>query len=343
MTRRDFLYLTGAGAATAIARPAAEARPGNATVQHGRYKDIPSFVVETDLLRAEFVAIGGRMVSLLDKRLNHEFLFQRSETDYQRGAYDVPLTIPQSAGYDDMFPTIAECYNNEFPWNGIRMPDHGETWTLDWAVEKHSDALVFSVHGVRLPYRLIREVTVPAANRLRMAYRLENLSPYSMPYLWAAHPMLGLEERARILLPEECRIANVGNSLSGRLGKYGDQITWPNWTDSGGKRHDLSLIRSAHSNDTEAYYFTTPLASGWCGLMYPSINRTLRIFFPVDTVPFMGVVLAEGVRNDGRFFAILEPCSVPYGRLDTAKLYTKKSNVPARETREWYIEFQIEG
>lgn len=49
------------------------------TVSQSRYKDEPSFVLESDRLRAEFVAQGARMVSLLDKRLAHEFLLQQSE------------------------------------------------------------------------------------------------------------------------------------------------------------------------------------------------------------------------------------------------------------------------
>jgi hypothetical protein len=337
MTRRDYLRDAVAGAVPLMDRLWALA-----AVRDDRYKDVPSFVIESDLLRAEFVAAGARMVSLRDKRSNLEFLHQQTGPNYIRGNYDRPMSTSQAAGYDDMFPTIAEGYVSEFPWNGIRMPDHGEAWALDWDVERSADTLNFSVRGVRLPYRLARAVTVPASNRLRMAYRLENLSPYPMSYLWSAHPMLRPEEGSRILLPEECRVANVGMSHSGRLGNYGNQITWPNWIDSRGGRHDLSRIRSADADDTEAYYFTKPLVHGQCALTYPSVHRTLRLSFPVETVPFLGIVLGEGVRGDSRFFALLEPCSVPFARLDTAQAYTQDSKVPAKGTREWFLEFKIE-
>jgi galactose mutarotase-like enzyme len=311
------------------------------TIREERYKDTASFVIESPILRAEFLAAGGRMVSLRDNRIGHEFLFQQKEEKYVRGQYGSPMALNQAAGYDDMFPTISECYLDQQPWKGIRMPDHGEAWSLDWNVAKAPDALTLSLHGIRLPYQLMRRITLPSANRLRMAYRVDNTSPFMMPYLWSAHAMLQPEEGARILLPEECRVATVGASHSGRLGKYGDHITWPNWTDAQGRRHDLSIVRSPHMDDVEAYTFAQPLTHGMCALRWPSVNRTLALSFPVDRVPFLTVLVGEGLKSDPRFFVLLEPCSAPFARLDTSQLYTKDSRVPPKQSREWYLDFEI--
>jgi galactose mutarotase-like enzyme len=345
MNRRDFLFSVGLGASTAAFNSStftfADSTPG--IDRWDRYKDTPSFVIENDIIRAEFVAAGGRMVSLRDKHIGHEFLFQQKEVTYVRGDYDSPMALNQAAGYDDMFPTIAECYADQQPWKGIRMPDHGEVWSLDWNVEKAADSLTLSLHGVRLPYRFTRRVTLPSAQRLRMAYTVDNLSSFVMPYLWSAHAMLRPEEGARILLPEECREAVVGASQSGRLGKYGDHITWPNWTDAQGRRHDLSMTRSPHSDDVSAYTFARPLAHGMCSLRWPSVNRTLALSFPVETVPFLTVLVGEGLKNDPRFFVLLEPCSAPFGRLDMTHSYARDSKVPANGRREWYLDFEIQA
>jgi hypothetical protein len=344
MNRRNFLSsirLAAAAAAfksTSLAAP----QPTRVTVREDQHKDIPSFVIESDILRAEFVVPGGRMASLRDKRITHEFLFRRKENKYIRGQYDIPMTLDQAAGYDDMFPTIAECYADQQPWKGIRMPDHGEVWSLDWNVERASDALTFSVHGIRLPYRLTRRVTFPASDRVRMEFQVENLSPFLMPYLWSAHPMLQPEEGSRILLPAGSQEATVGLSHSGRLGRYGDHITWPNWTDSQGRRHDLSVIRSPQTDDVELYTFARPLKNGTCALRWPSIHRTLRISFPIEEAPFLTVVTGEGLKSDPRFFVLLEPCSAPFGRLDLAQSYTNESKIPAKGTRRWHLEFQIQ-
>jgi hypothetical protein len=344
MNRRDLLFSMGLGATSLALRPAAldPLSSPDAKTRESSYKGIPSYVIEGSILRAEFVAAGGRMVSLQDKRIGHEFLFQQSADQYIRGQYDVPMAVNQAAGFDDMFPTITGCFDDTPPWEGIHMPDHGEVWSLDWTVEQSGDSLSLSVHGIRLPYRLSRRITFPEVNRLRMAYRVENLSPFEMPYLWSAHAMLRPEQGARILLPQECRTATVGGSHSGRLGKYGDRITWPKWSDSRGQQYDLSLVRSPNTDDVTAYTFSDRLTHGMCGLQLPSIKRTLRITFPVQTVPFMTVLVGEGLKTDPRFFVLLEPCSAPFGRLDIAKYYAQDSVIPKNGSREWHLDFTIE-
>jgi len=344
MNRRDLLLSMGLGASSLALRLAKfkPSIPAASIIREASYKGTPSYVIESEVLRAEFVAAGGRMVSLQDRRIGHEFLFQESEIKYVRGQYDMPMALNQAAGFDDMFPTILECFDDTPPWSGIRMPDHGEVWSLDWNVEKSSESMSLSVHGIRLPYRFSRTMTFPQPNRLRMAYRLENLSPFVMPYLWSAHAMFRPEEGTRILLPEECRIATVGSSHSGRLGKYGDHITWPNWTDSAGVPHNLSVVRSPTTDDVEAYTFSDRLSHGMCGLHWPSIKRTLRMSFPTETVPFLTVLVGEGLKTDPRFFVLLEPCSAPFARLDTAKSYTQDSAVAKSGSRQWYVDLMVE-
>lgn len=307
----------------------------------GRYKDQSSFVIESDVLRAEFVSHGGRMVSLRDKRSGFEFLFQQSSDRYVRARYSGPMENDQAAGYDDMFPTIGPCHYEDFPWKGIEMPDHGEVWALDWDIKAERESLVLKVHGVRLPYRLSRRVTFPASNQLRMDYTLENLSPFEMYYLWSAHPLLRVEVGSRIELPEECRTARTVGSVSGRLGSYGNEITWPRWTDSKGKQHDLSVIRSPNAHDSEKYFFVGKMTNGWCRLRHPSNSLALSIGFPPEQVPYLAVVVGEGVVGDGRFFILLEPCSAPFDRLDVSKAYTQTSKIAPNGSRTWYVSFSV--
>lgn len=306
----------------------------------GNYKGLRSVVIESESLRAEFVRPGARMVSLLHKKLNHEFLFQQDSAQYVQGAYDTPMGRNQSAGYDEMFPTIDECHMQEFPWRGTRLPDHGEVWSLDWDLKQESDSLDFSIFGVRLPYQLSRRVAFVDPARLRFSYTLRNLSPFEMPYLWSSHPMLRAEPGARVVLPRECRVATVGMSVSGRLGTWGNSISWPHHVDGGGNIHDLSVLRSLDTNDSEAYYFTNPLNEGWCGLLLPSIACMLRLSFPTERVPFLGIVVGEGLKSDPRFFALPEPCSAPLARLDVSEKFAPGSRLPASGTHEWYLDFE---
>ena len=64
-----------------------------------------------------------------------------------------------------------------------------------------------------------------------------------------------MEAGTRIELPEECRTARTVGSVSGSLGHYGNEITWPLWTDSKGRKHDLGVLRGATAHDSEVHYW----------------------------------------------------------------------------------------
>jgi hypothetical protein len=343
MNRREFLVAAGAIAAEVSSTRSVRGKALMPNVRDSRFKDQTSVILENDVIRAEFVAQGARMVSLRDKRIDHEFLFQQEETNYILAKYGEPMANNQAAGYDDMFPTIGECFYQHFPWKGTLLPDHGEVWSLDWDMVKDKTSIAMSSRGVRLPYKLTRCVTSPKENQLRFDYKLENVSPFPLSFLWSAHPIFRVEEGARVILPEECRIATTGSSLSGRIGGFGHQFTWPIYTDERGNKHDLSLIRSPSAHDATSYFFIDPLKHGWCSLNYPSIRRTLTLSFPSEMVPFLGVIIAEGVIGDPRFLALLEPCTAPFGRLDNAALYTKESQIPAAGSKKWFLAFSIES
>jgi hypothetical protein len=56
----------------------------------------------------------------------------------------------------------------------------------------------------------------------------------------------------------------------------------------------------------------------------------------------MTVLVGEGLKTDPRFFVLLEPCSAPFGRLDTSRSYTEDSAVAKSGSREWYLDFTVE-
>ena len=56
-----------------------------------------------------------------------------------------------------------------------------------------------------------------------------------------------------------------------------------------------------------------------------------------------GVVVGEGLRDDPRFYLLLEPCSAPLARLDFSRRYAPRSRLPARGRHEWYLDFEILG
>ena len=316
-------------------------QPAIACTSH--YKDQPSYILETELLRAEFVERGARMVSLRHKTCGFEFLYQQPGETYVKPEYGKRLVPTQSAGFDDMFPNIDECFSDEDPWKGTTFPDHGEAWSLDWGVTASADVLCASYHGVRLPYRLSRRVAFESSAALRLDYRLENLSPFPFSYIWSAHPMLVAPAGARIGFPADCRRALAVASESGRLGSYGNEIAWPIHTDTEGIEHDLSIVREPAIHDHEKYFFKNRLTGGWCSISYPAPQLRLTLEFPVDLLPYAAVVLGEGWMQGRDSFLLLEPCTAPFDRIDLSKRFTSGSNIGCRETIEWFLRFAVDN
>jgi len=309
----------------------------------GRYKNKKSLVLESEKLKAEFLPEqGGKLASFLSKETGYEYLVQRQGDTYKEQEYDGVYVEGECSGFDDMFPTIDECCYEEFPWKGIRIPDHGEEWSLKWKYEILKEDLYMYVYGIRLPYKLEKWASLSKPDTLRIDYKLTNNSNFDMDFLWAAHPMINIEEGTKILLPDGCDKVITAVSKSGRMGSYGDIVCWPEFTDSNGNRHRLDISRAKDTNDMEKYYFKDQLKEGWCALEYPDDNYTLSLTFPIEKVPYLGILMNEN-GWDNLYNIFLEPCTAPFDRFDVAKLHGKGSKVKANGEYSWHLNLRIEN
>lgn len=310
------------------------------SISLSKFKDQTSIIMENDVLRLEVLPKGGRIVSLIDKRDNKEYLVQQKGDKYYTGPYDSNMVDYQPAGIDDMFPTINECFYEDYPWKGHKIPDHGEVWSLDWKYEIQERSIYMFVNGVRLPYRLNKWIRFSNDDEITINYRVENLSQFDMKFLWTAHPMLKAEEGMEFYLPENCSKAVCTLSISERLGEYGDTFDWPEIKDTDGKSKKLNRIRNISAGDTEKYYFKNKLKEGFCKIKYPSSGTFITLTFPEDKVPYFGILVDEGGNTD-ELYIIPEPCTAPFDRIDASKLFARDSIVRGDGTYEWYLTIDI--
>ena len=138
--------------------------------------------------------------------------------------------------------------------------------------------------------------------------------------------MFVLEEGATVRLPAGVEKIVTAFSASGRLGGYGDEHAWPLATLADGTQRDLRQIGPKRTQDAEKYYVKGKLPAGWCELTYPQSQLTLRLEFPVEQVPYLGVLPNEGGWQD-LYNIFLEPATGPLDRLDVARLHGQHSTV----------------
>ncbi|MFE0156269.1 hypothetical protein ACFWY5_54695 [Nonomuraea sp. NPDC059007] len=121
---------------------------------------------------------GGRWVSLVGPD-GKEWLWRRPGTARDDVAPGDPFV--DAGGLEECYPTIG----------GV--PDHGEVWSRAWQEDGHT----MRVTGPG--FELRRDVTVETG-RLTAAYRLQGDPGHR--FIWAAHALLELSDRARVELPE---------------------------------------------------------------------------------------------------------------------------------------------
>src|SRR5262249_55923654 len=143
---------------------------------------------------------------------------------YSLQPYDSDYVAGECSGCDDMFPTIDACFYERYPWQGVKIPDHGEEWSIGWNHLVEGGRVHFESHGVRCPSMIERSVTCNGASTLRLDYRFTNQSGFDFDLVWAAHTMINLEDGVELVLPPG--VTQVACPL-GTLSKYGQVLPWP--------------------------------------------------------------------------------------------------------------------
>ena len=311
------------------------------SIYESRYKDQPAITVESETIRAQYLpGIGAKMASLVYKPRGFELLVQAPGDTYLLQPFDGNYVDGECAGFDDMFPTIDLCYYDRFPWQGTRMADHGEVWSLPWHLTTEENRLHFSVYGVRFPYRLEKWVGFREDSILRLDYRLTNLSAFDFDFLWAAHMMLNIEEGTELVLPDgvQCIVGTL--DVTNTFGAYGDVYDWPVCIMSDGEQRDFRNLRPRSAGDAYKYYIKGPVPEGWCGLKYHRRNFSLALSFPRAQVPYLGILPNEGGWRD-HYNIFLEPCTASFDRPDAARYRGESSTVMGGSIYEWHLHISL--
>jgi hypothetical protein len=311
-------------------------------IHPSQYKDQRAVTIESECVAVQFLpSIGANLCSLIYKPLGLQLLIQRPGAQYKVAPYGGDYVAQgECAGMDDMFPTIDRCFYERDPWQATTLPDHGEVWSIPWDHTIEGDCLHFATHGVRLPYTLEKTISFVDDGTMHIAYRLTNHSPFDMDFLWAAHPMFMLEEGAELALPDDVQRIITVASPDGKMGGHGDEHAWPIAVLSDGTPRDLRRIQPKASRSFVKYYAKGRLAAGWCALTYPASKLTLKLSFPVEQVPYLGILPNEGGWQD-LYNVFLEPATASFDRPDVARLRGECSAVKAHSTYEWYLDIAI--
>ncbi|MEZ4596010.1 MAG: hypothetical protein R3C32_03730 [Chloroflexota bacterium] len=284
--------------------------------------------------------VGGRVVSLLDRRTGREWLGQGEPPDAAEAgrwsAEDAVFDGRVSFGWDECAPSVVPCQDPLDP-GGPPLRDPGDQWGRACEV-----AFADPVRGIstrwaspRWPMTLGRTLSLVGGGSLQVAYELASHADRPMPALWAAHTVLRLEPGGRVELRDvtTTRVTWV----AGWPVEPGPRVPWPEPTPG----FDLSRVRDADEPGAVKLHAVATRAAA----VAPDGAR-LGIEVDGDLVRTIGVWLDAGGWPPGGppvHQSALEPTSSPDDHVVEALEAGRAWTVPAGGVLRWQVRMDVGG
>jgi hypothetical protein len=278
---------------------------------------------------------GAKIQSIYNKNTQKEILYQSEREEFRKASYGAKFESGDFSGFDEVFPTIDECFYPAWPWTGTPIPDHGEVWALPWDNQVDQNSVTLNVSGVRFPYQIEKKFEFLRENCFRLSYKVFNPSNFDFDFIWVPHPFFICEENTRVVLPPSVKKVVSTCPLENKLGDYGSIHSWPITETSTGEKYDISdVMHPKYAGKCEKFYAVNEPSEGWCALHNIVSGETIGLSYPSEKLPYLGVW--EGIICD-QYITALEPASGSLDRLDIAKYAGKAGVIKARSEYEWFL------
>lgn len=302
-------------------------------------------VVRNAEMRCEFIpALGAKIAQIHDLRNSRDWLWRHPRLAYTHGdpAANYVATA-DTGGWDECFPTVGQCDYPTSPWQDVRLPDHGELWcqTPDWRVETAATSVVChsTWHGIALPYRFERRVTISDDACIQFDYSVTNQSSDRLAWIWCAHPLIALEEGMSLNTPLHTTFWHTtedGDFVAESAQHI--QVTSTNLL-------NLQRLPSRQSGMAIKLY-SNRLDTGWAQVVAHDARLTLS--WDCTQVPQLAVWINAGAwSNDGGspyYNMGVEPAIGVYDSLSDAYTHTTTyATLAGGQQRRWQLRLQLDA
>jgi len=281
-------------------------------------------------------ARGGRLTSLVHRASGLELLWRHEgPEDWPR--YGVPEAEADVQGWDECCPAIGPGPFPAGPWGGVHNPAQGEVFALPWQIGAvESDSVSLSVHGLRFPYQLERELSFIAPGTLGLRYRMVNHGAHPFPFIWSAHPLFTAPAGARIELPDGITEVLIDSSENGRLGDAYGTIAWPIARLTTGAELDLRQVVPGTNMANKLY--VPAVTEGRCSLIRAD-GLTLSLSWDAEIIPSLGIWVDTRCAGEARI--ALEPCLGYPDLLAAAADWGRHAMLPAFGELRWEMALSV--
>jgi hypothetical protein len=306
-----------------------------------------SIQINTGVIELSIIPeLGGKINSLRDVRNGREWLWRHPRFPYKLVSHGSSYTSQSdTGGWDECFPSVAECKYPSPPWQGAAIQDHGELWSQKAEFEMEEKAGNISLRtrweGVALPYTFTRGVTLNENSSIvHIDYELESKSDYPINYIWCIHPLIAIEPGMELRLSASARF-NVGGSYPQDLVSPEQNLQYP--FVASGLNFPFLPERSV-GRAIKIWSDTLSAGEGWAALR--ANNGELQMRWDVTLLPQVAVWMNFGAwAADGGspyFNMGLEPCIGAQDSLDDAVTqYNLFAILLPKGSKSWWLEIEL--
>ena len=309
-------------------------------LSYGTFRGLDSVTMENSRTRVIYLKhFGGRMVSLVNLKTGREYLTTGAGDKHMIAGYgDNFNQCSDLSGVDEVFPTCNPCVYPFFPWEGHKVPPHGELWTQNWDFDQKGDELIMTAHGIRFPYTFTKTVRLLDTGVLHIEYRIINYSAFDMHFLWMLHPLLCMEDDVTITLPDGINKIISMFSTTQEMGK-GRIFDWP-IAEVNGQKRDMSRSSGMEKLCAEKYFAYGKFDKGYMAITYEPSGEGLGVHFPADKVPYAGIWISNG-RLRGIRHVALEACIGGRDELGKTIEEGESAILSAKGDYTFYLEYEL--
>jgi galactose mutarotase-like enzyme len=277
-------------------------------------------------------ALGAKIVGIESRRTRRHWMWHPAgRLRLFRNRPGDLFAASTLAGADDCLPTVVPCRLGR-----RAIPDHGESWTARWAVDRRAWARGELRTSLTLPLSRLhidRTLTLDGP-RLLLSYVLTNESSRRQPYLWAFHPLFTMEAGDRLAirgLSPAFRLEKAHGLGAIRPGTW----RWPN-PRAGVRLDRLDLGR----DDSYVKLFAKPSGRGPVKMTLRKPGEALSVGFDPHEIPVLGLWISRGGWRGHQQLAI-QPTNGGADSLSTLVEQGKADWLEAGAARRFVVEISL--
>lgn len=270
---------------------------------------------------------GARVTSLIDQRTGRDWLVPGDKEG--SGADSAAFLGAEARGWDECFPTVAPCSNENW---GRTLRDHGDIWGRPTECVAANNEITSTYTGDRFEFKRVLKLV---GDTLEINYAIANTGSASFPYMWSQHCLLATTPADRIF------INNIGpmtiTGTGGMSGEVPTSFAWPRLSDA---HPDMGTVEPM---DARWMFKAYAAANGAVEAGVTGSNGTISFAFDGSQMPFLGLWLDYGAWPEGApvHQIAIEPTTAAADHLDGAISNGQVRHLAPGKTQNWTVAIRL--